>query len=245
MEGLITHRIRIDKEILDEYGYTPMFDEVFSDIAEEERYTIETASFAFSAYIRSIISDKAPFQEWLRGNNQSMGISEKRGGILFFGKALCSNCHYEQNLGSIEFHALGVKDMYQIPSYNTSAADPRNLGRGGFTKVDADNYKFRVPGLYNAGDTEFFFHGASKTTLEEVIEYKDLAVGENSNVPADRISPKFRSLSLSAQEKEDLVAFIKYGLKDPDLERYQPTSVPSGACFPNNDLQSKIDLGCN
>jgi cytochrome c peroxidase len=244
-EGLITHRITINKELLDLYGYTPMFDEVFSDVDIEDRYTIETASFAFSAYIRSIISDKAPFQEWLRGNRNAMTYDDKKGAILFFGKAQCFNCHYEQNLGSLEFHALGVNDMYQIPSYNTSENDKRNLGRGGFTLREEDNYKFKVPGLYNIGDSDHYFHGASKRTLEEVIEYKNLAEKENPNVPEERISEKFNPIRLTEDEKSNLLSFLRHGLRDPDLVRYKPGSVPSGSCFPNNDNQSKVDLGCN
>ncbi|NNF36192.1 MAG: cytochrome-c peroxidase [Saprospiraceae bacterium] len=243
-EGLITHRITINKELLEDLGYLEMYDGVFGDVPEEDRYTIRTASFAFSAYIRSIISDKAPFQEWLQGNKRALSADEKNGAILFFGKAQCYNCHYQQNLGSLEFHALGVNDMDQIPSYNTSPDDRRNLGRGGFTLREEDNYKFKVPGLYNIGDSEHYFHGASKRTLEEVIEYKILAEGENPRVPEERISEKFNTLVLSETEKAQLLVFLKNGLRDPDLIRYQPTSVPSGSCFPNNDYQSRLDLGC-
>lgn len=244
-EGIKTHRIAVNKEITDQYGYTELFDEVFPDYPVEERYTQTTASLALSAYIRSLISDKAPFQNWLKGDTYAMNSQEKKGAILFFGKALCSNCHYEQNLGSQEFHALGVNDMDQTPSFNTSPSDKRNLGRGGFTLKEEDNYKFKVPGLYNISDTEFYFHGASKRSLEEVIEYKVLAKSENPRVSQDRISEKFISLILSEDEKSQLVAFLRSGLRDPDLTRYAPVDVPSGSCFPNSDFQSKIDLGCN
>jgi cytochrome c peroxidase len=50
--------------------------------------------------------------------------------------------------------------------------------------------------------------------------------------------------NLSEKEIEDLVAFLKNGLYDPDLIRYQPESIPSGQCFPNNDPVSREDLGC-
>ena len=163
---------------------------------------------------------------------------------MFFGKAQCYKCHYNENLGSPEFHAIGVNDMYQIPSFNTSEDDRRNLGRGGFTLREEDNYKFKVPGLYNIGDSGFYFHGASKRTLEEVVDYFNIAEKENSNVPDEQISEKFNPIRLTAEEKTHLLAFLRNGLRDPDLVRYQPTSVLSGLCFPNNDQQSRIDLGC-
>jgi cytochrome c peroxidase len=244
-EGIKSHRISIDKDILDEYGYTDMFDEIFPEYPEEERYTQDVASLAMSAYIRSIISDKAPFQNWLKGDTYAMNSEEKKGAILFFGKAQCFKCHYEQNLGSQEFHAIGVNDMDQIPSFNTSPNDKRNLGRGGFTLNEDDNYKFKVPGLYNISDTEFYFHGASKRTLEEVIEYKTLAQSENPRVANEILSEKFKTLTLSEEEKSQLVSFLRSSLRDPDLTRYAPLTVPSGSCFPNSDFQSKIDLGCD
>jgi len=146
----------------------------------------------------------------------------------------------------MEFHALGVNDMDMHPE-SVKANNPiarRNLGRGGFTKEETDLYKYKVPGIYNIGDAEFFFHGSSAKTLEELIDYKDLAVKENSRVPDENMSKKFTALNLSQEEKNDLIAFIKHGLKDPHLDRYQPTAVKSGFCFPNNDEVSASYLDC-
>lgn len=245
IDGLVTHRISIDKPLLEDLGYIELYDRVFSEVAEEDRYNTTTASFAFSAYIRSIVSSEAPFQDYLKGDNDALSEQEKRGGILFFGKANCSNCHYGKNLGSLEFHALGVDDMYQQPSYDAHPSDKRNLGRGGFTLNPDDNFKFKVPGLYNVGDAQFFFHGASATTLQDVIDYKNLATKENANVPDEQMSDKFLPLGLTSQEKEDLLVFLERSLRDVNIARHAPTHVMSGLCFPNNDTQSQQDLGCN
>ncbi len=242
MEGLIVHRISINKELLDSLNLLTLYDKVFADFPEEERYTTRTASFAYSAYIRSIITHKAPFQDWLKGNNNALNYDEKQGGILFFGKANCYLCHYNENLGSPEFHALGVKDMYQTISYNAFADDRRNFGRGAFTKDPADNYKFKVPGIYNMEGTPFYFHGASKRSLREVIEYKNIAQSENENVT--ELSNKFLPLNLTEDEITYLTAFVKNALRDPDVERFQPVELPSGSCFPNSDPDSQADLGC-
>lgn len=245
MDGLIAHRITINKELLDEYGYTFLFDQVFADVPVEERYTITTASLAFSAYIRTILANRAPFQDWLKGDREALGYEEKKGALLFFEKAQCIQCHYNQNLGSAEFHALGVTDMDQIPSYNTSPDDRRNLGRGGFTLQPEDNYRFKVPGIYNLQGANFYFHGASKTSIRDLVEYKNAAQSENSRVPQDLISSKFKPIGLTEEEKNHLIAFLENGLQDPDLKRYVPTSVLSGNCFPNADEASQLDLGCN
>ncbi len=243
--GLITHRLSYDSLSIDSLGYKNDFDLAFANEDKSNRYSDFTASLALSAYIRSIISNDAPFQKWLKGETKAMSNNMKEGAHLFFGKANCSSCHYEQNLGSSEFHALGVQDMYQQPSYNTSETDRRNLGRGGFTRNVDDYYKFKVPGLYNIGDTKFYFHGASHTSLESVIRYKVDAKSENINIPDSLLSIKFKSLTLSDTEIANLVSFLEYGLNDPDLQRYAPTEIYSGNCFPNADEQSRIDLGCD
>ncbi len=243
--GIETHRYDINPELIEQYGYKEMFDAAYPDLEEKLRYSNYAGSLAMSAYIRTILSTQAPFQRWLKGNKNSLSAEEKQGGILFFSKANCSNCHYNPNLGSFEFHALGVKDMDQIPSYNASPNDLRNLGRGGFTKLDEDYYKFKVPGLYNIKDTPFYFHGASIRSLDELLEYKNQAVSENIRVSNDRLSEKFLPLNLSETEKNQLKSFLERSLTDPDLRRYGVDSVLSGLCFPNNDSQSRVDLGCN
>jgi len=174
-----------------------------------------------------------------------MTEQEKKGALVFFSDAKCYHCHKEKNLGANEFYALGVNDLYQTgQAFNTSAEDRKNLGRGEFTFRSEDNYKFKIPQLYNLGDAPFYFHGSSKTTLKEVVEYFNDGIPENSNVPVDQIARQFRPLNLTEQQVEDLTVFLNTGLRDPNLDRYVPEQVLSGFCFPNNDLFSQIELGC-
>ena len=125
------------------------------------------------------------------------------------------------------------------------ADDRRNLGRAGFTNAPEDLYKFKVPQLYNLDDAPFYFHGSSKETLEEVVDYFIAAEGENPNVAQSMLSYKFRPLNLTAQQRSDLLEFLKNGLRDPYLDRYVPPYVQSGNCFPNNDPLSQEQMGCN
>ncbi len=244
-EGVDAHRIKFTEEKIIDSEYDNLFDLSFPYISISNRYSNHTAALALSAYIRTLITDKAPFQRWLKGNSDAMSNIEKEGAILFFGKAKCVSCHYNKNLGSGEFHALGVKDMDQNPlGIKGIDQDRRNLGRAGFTLEDEDLYKFKVPGLYNISDSPYYFHGASKETLQEVIEYKITAKRENIRVPTLRLSEKLHKIKLTDSEIQKLVSFLSISLRDPDLVRYKPTEVLSGSCFPNNDAQSRIDLGC-
>jgi cytochrome c peroxidase len=234
----------INKELMDKLGYTPLFDNAFHDVPVSQRYTLQTASHAIAAYFRTIFTNQAPFQQWLRGDQNAMTINQKKGAALFFGKAGCVNCHNSPSLNGQKFAALGVKDLDQNGYLVYKTNDGRNKGRGGFTLKDSDLYKFKVPELYNLRDAGFYFHGASKTSLREVVQYFNLAIPENPRVETYRIAGQFKPLQLSDTEVDELTEFLANGLYDPNLERYKPNSVYSGNCFPNNDTQSQKDLGC-
>ena len=247
--ALAVHRQVINKTVMDQLGYTEMFDKAFPEIPVKDRYNRKTGSFAIAAYFRTILTNQAPFQRWLKGEKDVMTAQQKKGAIVFFGKAGCVNCHNTPSLNAFphRFFALGVNNLYQsnFNVFRTDAADRRNLGRGGFTYKEEDMHKFKVPQLYNLKNVGFYFHGASKTSLREVVEYFNAGISENPLVPAGQISSLFKPLNLSKDEVDNLTEFLENGLFDPNLERYAPTKTKSGNCFPNNDSQSKIDMGCN
>ncbi len=245
IEGLEVHRMEITEEVLDNYGYRPYFDAAFGKTGVAERYSKTNAAFAISAYLRTLLTNEAPFQSYLKGELNAMTPQEKRGALVFFTDAKCFHCHKEKNLGANDFYALGVNDLYQTGlAFNTSAEDQRNLGRGEYSGQEIDNYKFKIPQLYNLADAPFYFHGSSKTTLTEVVDYFNEAIPENPNVPKEQIARQFQPLQLTPQQIVDLTAFLETGLRDPNLERYVPEQVLSGFCFPNNDIFSQLDLGC-
>jgi len=245
IEGLEVHRMEITEEVLDDYGYRTYFDQAFADDTDEERYSKRNAAFAISAYLRTLLTNQSPFQDYLKGDKEAMSEQEKRGALVFFSDAKCYHCHKEKNLGANEFYALGVNDLYQTGvAFNTSKDDIRNLGRGEYSGKAADNHKFKIPQLYNLGDSPFFFHGSSKYDLKEVVEYFNEGIPENPDVPLEQIARQFKPLNLTDQQVEDLTVFLETGLRDPNLNRYVPERVLSGFCFPNNDLFSQIELGC-
>jgi cytochrome c peroxidase len=247
--ALIVHRQVITKEVTDFLGYTVMFDEAFPYIPANERYTRLTGSFAIAAYLRTVLTNQAPFQQWLKGNHTAMTEAQKRGAMLFFGKAGCASCHNSPSLNTLphKFFALGVNNLHQsgYEVFRTGATDKRTLGRGGFTGLEEDMHRFKVPQLYNLKDVNFYFHGASKSTLREVVEYFNAGIPENPEVPASQVTSLLRPLDLTADEVDDLVEFLENGLYDPNLLRYAPDRTMSGNCFPNNDPESRLDIGCN
>jgi len=243
--GLKVHRLDATNDLC-QGAYEPLFDAAFPDFPEGERISRETAGLAIAAYERTVLANKAPFQNWLNGHSSAMDEQQKRGALVFFKDANCTNCHNGPALNSMTFHALGMNDLdiNAESIFNIPVEDGSRLGRGGFTKNESDYYKFKTPQLYNLTNSPFYGHGGNFRDIREVINYKNNAVPENDNVPSTQIAADFIPQNLTEGQVDDLVAFLAHGLNDPDLIRYQPRSVASGNCIPNNDEISRVDSGC-
>ena len=242
--GLDVHRLTINANDIINSSYKDLFDIAFPDIAENERYSKLNAALSIAAYERTLLPNQAPFQKWLRGDNNAMDANELAGANIFFEKGKCYNCHSGPGLNSMTFHAIGMKDL-EGSEVLTNIDEATQKGRGGFTGNSDDDYKFKTPQLYNLKDVQFFGHGGSLTTIKEVVEYKNEAQSENNIVPQNRLSPLFVPLNLTETEINQLTLFLEKSLYDDNLERYVPTNLPSGNCFPNADYMSSADLGCN
>jgi cytochrome c peroxidase len=241
--GLGVHRLSVDSNLINMGEYRAFFDRAFAEVPETDRYSDEVAGLAIAAYERTLLANQAPFQKWLKGEAGAMDPIAKRGALLFFGKAGCVSCHKGPALNDMAFHALGMDDLDGAGVYSPNAEnDMANLGRGGFTGRDEDMYKFKVPQLYNLINSPFYGHGGTFNSVREVIEYKNRAIPSNPRVPASQLSPEFVPLELSEVEINHLTYFIEKALNDPELDRYDPKRLPSGQCFPNNDVISKRDL---
>ncbi len=245
--GLDVHRMLIEgTDIIHNPTYIDLFENAFPGLTDEELFTRENAGLAIAAYERTLLANESNFQKWLRGEHEALNSIEKKGAILFFGKAGCAKCHTGPALNSMEFHALGMADLSENNgAFHVDPDDEAHKGRGGFTKNSADDYKFKVPQLYNLIDSPFYGHGGNFNSVEAVIRYKNNAQSQNPNVPESQLAEEFTPLGLDDEEVSQIAAFIRTGLYDPNLARYAPEELPSGNCFPNNDFISKEDLGCD
>ncbi|GAB5475427.1 MAG: hypothetical protein Mars2KO_35260 [Maribacter sp.] len=242
--GLTVHRMSVTKEFLDDSGYTFLFDQAFPNLPEAERYTMTTTGLAIAAYERTLLANESNFQKWLKGSSNAMSIEEKKGAALFFGKANCYECHSGPALNSEAFYALGLGDLAE-PAVPILVDEATKKGRGGFTKNPSDDYKFKVPQLYNLKDVNFFGHGGSLQSIKEIIVYKNRAVKESFDVSDEQLADQFIPLNLDLDEIEQLTQFVENSLQDKNLQRYEPSGLPTEMCFPNADRQSKEDLNCD
>lgn len=211
--GMEVHRLSLNGSDLDkDLEYVELFNAAFP--GQDKPFNDLNAALAMAAFERSLLSTKAPFQRWLRQDYSAMNDEEKEGALLFFTKAKCVSCHTGPALSSNTFHALGMKDLDQSHSILGEVPEQTRLGRGGFTGNPLDNFKFKTPQLYDLVKSPFYGHGASFTTIEQVVRYKNAAVKENSLVPNINISEEFIPLELSEDEIIKLTIFLEKSLKE-------------------------------
>lgn len=242
--GLTVHRLEINSTLIESLGYKPLFDKAFPNVNMNERYSIKNAGLAIAAYERTVVSNQAPFQEWLKGESKAMTDDEKKGAIVFFDKGKCYQCHSGPSLGKMDFAALGMKDLGGTDIMGNPADEATKKGRGGFTQNPNDDYKFKIPQLYSIKYNGFYGHGSSFNSVKEIIEYKNKAEKENMEVPGANLDTRFKPLNLTEKEIDLLTLFVEKSLDDKNLKRYVPENVLSNNCIPNNDVQSQQDI-CN
>ena len=234
-----THRMdKLESTIV---ATDPQYQALWNQVFPGEPVSDEKAGLAIGAYERTVLASEAPFQRWLKGETAAMTSQEKRGALVFFGPSACSDCHTGPALSSMAFYSLGIRDM-DGPDVINPPTD--HLGRGEFLRTGTSDYKFKVPQLYNLIDSPFMGHGGTFTSIREVVEYYNVGLPEK-NLPPGTVTDQFKTLDLTEQEVDDLTAFLTSALRDPNLQRYVPTSVPSGGCIPANDPASRQDLNCN
>ena len=177
---------------------------------------------AIAAFQRSLISGSSRYDQMLAGT-AVFTPSEQRGRDLFFGdKAGCARCHKGFNFNDQAVDAATVvvsTPFHNIGLYNvggTGAYPEPNRGVMELSGLFKDMGAFRAPSLRNVAVTAPFMHDGSVATLEEVV---DIFAEGGRNVTTGpyagdgRLNPYksalIRPLGLTAQDKADLVAFLK------------------------------------
>jgi cytochrome c peroxidase len=150
---------------------------------------------AIAAFARTLMSTNSAFDQYSLGNKQAMSQAAIRGMALFKGKARCILCHSGPNFTDNQFHNLGV------PQVGPMKVD---LGRYDVTSRERDKGAFKTPTLRSILETAPYMHDGVFLSLEEVIEFLDKGGWANPN-----LSPLMKPLSLTQEEKADLLAFLE------------------------------------
>ena len=175
-----------------------------------EQITIDHAAKALASFERTLLSGNSPFDKFeAGGDGKAISASAKRGVPIFRQKGRCNLCHSGFNFTDDLYHNLGIG--------MDKPEGPRDLGRYAVTRRERDRGAFKTPTLREIGRTAPYMHDGRFWTLEEVVDFYDKGGIRNPN-----LSLLMRELNLTAQEKRDLIAF----LKTLDGEGWQHLSKP-------------------
>lgn len=171
-------------------GYQQQFKAVFgTDV------NLQGIAEAIAAYERTVLSTNSAFDKYVLGDQKAMDEAAVRGMALFKGKARCILCHNGPNFTDNQFHNLGVPQVGPMKE---------DLGRFVVSRAEKDRGAFKTPTLRSITETAPYMHDGAFKTLEEVVDFLDQGGGSNPN-----LSPLVQPLNLTAEEKSDLVAFLK------------------------------------
>jgi len=179
--------------------YKPVFETAFPG----EGMNPGTLAKAIATYERTVVSERAPFDSWVEGDEHAIAEEAKRGFAIFNTKGQCSSCHEGWNFTNDGFHDIGLP----------GADDGRGKLLPGILKM---KHAFKTPGLREITQRSPYMHDGSIATLEAVVAYYD-GGGVERPSRSDLIKP----LGLTAQDKSDLVAFLR-----SLTSKLDPTAMP-------------------
>ena len=190
--------------------YQNLFEQAFS---EKDAITVENLAKAIATFERTIISNNSRFDQYKRGDQDAITVSEKEGMELF--KTVgCINCHNGPMFSDYKLHVLGAPENTKLPIPDAGVAD---------------TFAFRTPSLRNLRFTAPYMHNGSLQNLRRVLEfYEDISNAKvrNKNVPSERYDPFVRDLELSVKEMSLIISFLNT-LNDDSFDKEIPEAVPS------------------
>lgn len=222
-------------------NYRLLFGQVFPAVRQGFPITFDMFGAAIAEFEFSVVFADAPLDRFARGQPKAMTDDQKRGALLFFGKAGCVTCHAVAGNSNEMFsdfanHVVGVPQI--APKVTNAQFDgPKKNEDFGLEQVTgkaADRYKFRTAPLRNAALMPAYFHNGAFTTLEDAIRHH-LDVRQSAmkytpvgRLPADlagptgpiepvlaRLDPLLaKPTVLTNNEFGQLVEFVRLGLLD-------------------------------
>lgn len=233
--------------------YVTLFHAAFPGIPDNG-LGFQHAATAIAAFeLQSFTKTDSPFDHYLARDDAALTAAEKRGGLLFFGKAKCASCHNGPLLGGDGFANTGAPQL----GPGIGAAAPLDLGRGAIPADSFYKFAFRITPLRNVELTAPYFHDGVYPTLDAVVRHYNDVPTALRNYDVTQVAPELRAmyhgdaattsailsgldfrlqtpLKLTTAEMGDLVAFLR-SLTDPaarNLAALAPAAVPSGLPVP-------------
>lgn len=193
--------INVVSKLQSDPSYPPMFKKAFLTEVIDSHLVVK----AIAQFERTLISGESKMDRYvietfvgndLPGDN-SLTAQEQRGFDLYLqeNKGDCFHCHADQ------YNPLWTNNEF----VNNGLDAQPDSGLALVTGRSTDIGKFKTPSLRNLVFTAPYMHDGRFQTLEEVVDFYNSGVNANSPNIDGRQKPR----NMNAQEKEDLIAFLK------------------------------------
>lgn len=194
--------------IADIEAYVPLFEAAFPE--DYAPVSAQNIAKALAAFERTLVSNRAPYDRYVDGDEGSLREEVQRG-MELFAEAGCASCH--------------APPLFEANRYERRLPGP-DLGRMEVTGKEADRGKVRVPTLRNLRETGPYFHDGSVVELDDAVALEvEVAVNQGE------------SRELSEEEVGLITVFLKKGLMDRSREPDRPEDVPSGLPVPEDGFR--------
>jgi cytochrome c peroxidase len=148
---------------------------------------------AIATFERTLITEDAPFDRYLRGDQRAIDVRARQG-YRRFRELGCASCHQGVNIGGNMFQRFGIMADYFGDQAKRRPLIAADQGRFNVTGQEEDRHVFKVPSLRNIAETAPYFHDGSVATLDEAVA----------------IMGRYQlGRELSPDELDSLVAFLK------------------------------------
>ena len=167
---------------------------------------------AIAVYVRSLMPFSAKIDQYFRGKI-NLNASETNGFNLFTGKAKCATCHFipvyngtiPPWFNNTESEVIGVPKSVKW----SNAEIDEDLGRYNLNQIEQLRYSFKTPTIRNIDKTAPYMHNGVYNRLEDVIKFYELGGGNGIGMNLSYQTLPFDNLQLTANEKNDLISFMK------------------------------------
>jgi len=213
------------KKVMSCNDYRTVFKKHLKATPRFESVTLEHIASAISIYITRVGKHDAPFDKAIKGEIE-VDETMRRGFNLFMGRAQCGTCHFVPRFNGVkppytnsEFEVIGVP---------TTAGNELSADSGRYKVHDAAQslHAFRTNTVRNAAVTSPYMHNGALRTLEEVIDFYDRGGGAGRGFRIDHQTLSSDSLKLSADDKAQLLYFIR-SLTETAPVAEHPLQLPS------------------
>jgi cytochrome c peroxidase len=176
----IRHRVLVELNAND--NYLRLFARSFDEVLAGDPINFAMVGAAIAEFELTITLADAPVDQFARGKRNAMTLAEKRGAILFFGKARCVGCHQVSGYANEMFsdflnHNLGTPQIapaFGLDTGNVHFDGPHedeDFGAEQITRDPTDRYRFRTSPLRNIALQPTFFHNGCFTRLEDAVRH--------------------------------------------------------------------------